>query len=467
MVNRKAPPTLPTPLRGAIEGANLLVARIEALDGFLILWRRAEPFDPGAPLTRFFVKVFDIILKSKAQSQELMEKTVALARELRLAELLHQIDRLALSSYSAERKRKALASILGNFRVADACVLLLMEREKFKAAYAFNREGPIQVRRKTFSLPSLKVLLSSGSPATIPDASQDETGLALRRALGLEGMRSLLILPIHARQVLQGAVIWGSEAPAAFGPGSLRHAKLVSAQVNLAFETAELQREIRAMFLAAVMGFSTAIDAKSKWTKGHSERVAEISSIIGETMGLKGEELETLVVGVLLHDVGKIYLPPEILDKPNKLTDQEWEAMRRHPLLGEEILLGPMERLEWMRHTVKGASLLAGLCDEIGCPMAKFAPIARSHHENWDGTGYPDGLEGTRIPFPARIVRVADAFEAMTADRPYRKALPMARVVEEIEEGSGSQFDPEVVEAFVAAYERGLLKRPGGRRRLP
>ena len=458
--NRKVPPSFPTALREAAEGANLLVARIGALDGFLFLWRRAERFDTTAPLVKFFVRMFDIILRGKAQSQELMEKTAALARELRLAELLHQIDRLVLSPYGRERKRRALVSILGNFGAADICVLLLMEGGKFKAVYAFDREGPIKVEGRAFSLSPLRALLSSGLPTIIPDASRDRMGSALRKALGLEGMRSLLILPIHARQALQGAIIWGSEAPAAFGGESLRHARLVSAQVNLAFETAELQRETRSMFLAAVAGFSTAIDAKSKWTKGHSERVAEISADIGRAMGLKGEELETLVVGALLHDVGKIYLPTEMLEKPGKLTESEWEVMRRHPLLGEEILVSPGEGMEWMRNIKEESMLLVGAFEELGRPMAKFAPIARWHHENWDGTGYPDGLKGKEIPLLARIVRVADAFEAMTADRPYREALPLARAVEEIEEGSGTYFDPEVVEAFVALSPQGKARRP-------
>jgi putative nucleotidyltransferase with HDIG domain/PAS domain S-box-containing protein len=183
-------------------------------------------------------------------------------------------------------------------------------------------------------------------------------------------------------------------------------------------------RELKDIYNDLVVAFSEIIDAKSPWTKGHSIGVADHAVAIAKQMGLKEKDIETLKIASLLHDIGKIGTYDVILDKPDKLTDDELVLIKKHPAKGAEIL-----------KTLKG--------------FENITPIVRSHHEKFDGTGYPDGLKGDEIPFLARIVCVADSFDSMTSDRPYRAPRPMEYAVQELKQCAGTHFDPEIIEAFL------------------
>lgn len=176
--------------------------------------------------------------------------------------------------------------------------------------------------------------------------------------------------------------------------------------------------------MATVESLSSAIDAKSPWTAGHSARVTKYALDIAKEMGFSENELKDLQLAGLLHDIGKIGTYEAILDKPDKLTEEELKIMRLHPVKGAEIL-APIKQL---KHIIPGI---------------------KYHHEFYDGKGYPDGLKGEEIPIGARILAVADAVDAMGADRPYRNGKPMDAIVAELKRCSGAQFDPKVVEAFL------------------
>lgn len=179
----------------------------------------------------------------------------------------------------------------------------------------------------------------------------------------------------------------------------------------------------------------TAIDNKDHYTRQHSEQVAEYAQWIAEELGLPEEQQHTLRLAGLVHDVGKIGIPDEVLLKPDLLTAEEYEVMKQHPLIGAVILAA----LPGMEQTV---------------------PLVRSHHERWDGKGYPDGLAGEQIPFLARVLAVADAFSAMTTDRPYRRGMSWQSALLEIQRQRGKQFDPLVADALLAAvYRRQGLAR--------
>ncbi len=166
------------------------------------------------------------------------------------------------------------------------------------------------------------------------------------------------------------------------------------------------------------------IDADDRYTGVHSRGVVEMALAVAVALGLDADEQRRTELAALLHDVGKIRTPKEILHKPGPLTPDEWEIVRRHP--------------------AEGAAML----DEVGGYLAGIGELVRHHHERYDGGGYPDRLAGAEIPLPARIVCACDAFSAMTTDRPYRRALPLAAAVAELERGAGTQFDPVVVAAL-------------------
>jgi len=191
-------------------------------------------------------------------------------------------------------------------------------------------------------------------------------------------------------------------------------------------------REVEESYRFTLEALAAALDAREHETQAHSQRVREYASALAERLGLQGEELIHVGRGALLHDVGKIGVPDSILLKPAKLTPQEWIQMKRHPQVGHEIL-----------RVIKF--------------LEPAAEIVLTHQERWDGAGYPSGLRGTEIPLGARIFGVVDTLDAMTSDRPYRKALSFEAAWEEVRRCSGSQFDPRVAEAFLS-IEPGIWK---------
>jgi PAS domain S-box-containing protein/putative nucleotidyltransferase with HDIG domain len=198
--------------------------------------------------------------------------------------------------------------------------------------------------------------------------------------------------------------------------------------LNMLKETDSSYKTLKELYTGLIRSFANAIDAKSPWTKGHSERVTRYALLIAEELGLKEKDLEDLRTAALLHDIGKIGTYDVILDKPDKLNAEELALIRTHPVKGEEIL--------------KPIKQLRGLL-----------PIIRHHHERLDGKGYPDGLKDGEIPFLAKIITVADSFDSMTSDRPYRPAPPVEYAMSEIKRCSGTQFDPVAAEAFLRVLE--------------
>jgi HD-GYP domain-containing protein (c-di-GMP phosphodiesterase class II) len=182
-------------------------------------------------------------------------------------------------------------------------------------------------------------------------------------------------------------------------------------------------QQLRAHTRAAIEALADAIDQRDKYTAEHSRRVADFADQIARALGLSLAQRDEIELAARVHDLGKISTPDAVLRAPRELTDAEWELMRQHPRVGQQIL----EKLPMYR---EGARLV-GL-----------------HHERLDGRGYPLGLPAERIPLGARILTVADAFDAMTSDRPYRSAMPAAVALARLREGAGTQFAPEVVEAF-------------------
>lgn len=208
---------------------------------------------------------------------------------------------------------------------------------------------------------------------------------------------------------------------------------VMSASIKDAFERVQkAARENQELFLSAIRALAAAIDAKDPYTRGHSERVARYSTAIAREMGLAPDQVRKTRLSALLHDVGKIGVDDRIIRKPTALTDDEFEMMKAHPS--------------------KGAAIM-----ETIPQLADIIPGMKWHHEKWEGGGYPDGLKGEQIPLQARIVAVADAFDAMTTTRPYQKAMEVSYVLERLREMSHKRFDAAVVEALCRSHERGEL----------
>lgn len=184
----------------------------------------------------------------------------------------------------------------------------------------------------------------------------------------------------------------------------------------------------------ALKVLTAAIDAKSHFAAKHSTRVTQLSLLVGARLGLTSDQMMTLELAAQMHDVGKIGTPEAVLTKPDVLTDEEWVDVLKHPTLGSSFLSTVPE-------------------------LSEIASIVRHHHEHFDGTGYPDGLQGPAIPLMSRIIAVADAYDAMTSERPYRKARTHEQAIEELQMHSGRQFDPTLVHHLIAAINEQSKER--------
>lgn len=214
-----------------------------------------------------------------------------------------------------------------------------------------------------------------------------------------------------------------------FTHDDLHLADALAANVSAGIESAQLLRKQRNLFCDTITILAEAVELRDKYTGKHTNRVTSYSLLLAEHLDLPSEDLNWIRVGTPLHDIGKIGIPDEILNKPGKLSEKEFEIMKTH--------------------TTKGAKILEQVPD-----LAPVIPIARSHHERWDGSGYPDGLKGLQIPTLARIVAVADAFDAMTSNRSYRASMPVDVAFAELEKHKGRQFDPDFAAAFIKIRQR-------------
>lgn len=244
------------------------------------------------------------------------------------------------------------------------------------------------------------------------------------------GTDHIYVAPMRVQGGLVGVTILTADPREGFQDEDLAHAFKVIDRGAVALNELHLRRDLSEFGLEALRAMANAVDAKSAWTAGHSVRVTDLALAISAELGLDPEQLDTLYRGGLLHDVGKIGVPREVLDFPGRLDDDMRAAIEEHPVIGAKIL----EPVRVFR---------------------PLLPIVLHHHERWDGAGYPHGLAGEDIPLLARVLAVADVFDAMISPRPYRGALEQDFVVGHITEGAGAAFEPAIVDAFRRVIEDG------------
>jgi putative nucleotidyltransferase with HDIG domain len=302
----------------------------------------------------------------------------------------------------------------------------------------YEKKAKLQAEGFTVRVDQVDVyqkVVSEGLSIFVPDTSTVSTQVVPNILMGLvKPILSFLGRPpgIFSPLIYEGKVkgmlnIIGPELTEADLPAVQVFANQIAVALENARLVTKLQSANEALEIAyqiAMEGWVRALDLRDQETEDHSMRVAEAAGKLAESMGMDEEELHCLHIGALLHDIGKMSVPDSILFKPGPLTDAEWEIMQQHP----QTACAWLEAIDYLRPALD---------------------IPYSHHERWDGSGYPQGLAGESIPLAARIFAVVDTWDAMLSDRPYRKALPREEVIAQIKTESGSHFDPQVVEAFI------------------
>ncbi len=249
-----------------------------------------------------------------------------------------------------------------------------------------------------------------------------------------KGLRSLVTVPLSQRGEIVGVLSIYNAKTGKYDKENVELLSMLASQAAIAIENARLYEQAKMGYINTIKTLSNIIDAKDNHTYGHSEQVMEHCIDIAEELGLSNKEKEILKYASLLHDIGKIGIDVGILRKPSKLTDEEWKIMIMHPVLG------------------------SGIVEQIGF-LSDLAPLILRHHERYDGKGYPGRLKRNKIPLGARILAVVDAYESMVSDRPYRKALSFNKAKEELIKGSGSQFDPKIVQVFLKTLKNRKSKK--------
>jgi len=246
---------------------------------------------------------------------------------------------------------------------------------------------------------------------------------SVRTASACPTLASFTSAPLLRGKTIFGLLTCASAIEEAFDENSIRVLSTLASTVAIALQNAAAYENLKELNLQVIASLTTALEARDPYTRGHSERVSRFAVAIAQEMGLTELEVEQLRIAGLLHDIGKVRVSDLILNKPASLTDEEWVAMKEHPAVGAQIVEGVLS-------------------------LREIAPIIRCHHEYYDGSGYPDGLAGQGIPFLARILTVADGFEAITADRAYRKGRPMAEALGILKSGRDKRWDARVVDAW-------------------
>ena len=380
---------------------------------------------------RIAMKDFDAQVKitSGDEFEELAEHfnemSGRLERQFKALETKAKIDRAILSSLEPRLIVETVISRMSDWFTCDIVSIGLIDSEKSHAARVYfsspNTPSPI-IREKfiTFIPQDLKRLHVHPKYLVV---DTDSAAMDYLSNLDTSGIKFFLVLPVFLDDILKAVITIGRGQSETYNEEDITQARQMADQVAVALSNANLIQELDKLNLGTLTALARTVDAKSSWTAGHSERVTDMALKIGAALKLDPKELDNLHRGSLLHDIGKIGVPVSILDKPGKLDHDEYQTVKTHPRIGARIL-EPIAAYE------------------------TIIPIVLQHHERYDGKGYPDGLSGDAINIGARIVAVADVFDALKSDRPYREGWPLERVIDLITQEAGRQFDPKIVEAF-------------------
>jgi putative nucleotidyltransferase with HDIG domain len=362
----------------------------------------------------------------------------SLHRQLRMFSSFEALDETALRAPGSDVLVTSALTQLGSHMSAVVTSVVLLDEDGDGLQYftADPTDAHALARaRGALSAPCRTMLLSTASHVTTPDFLRHTSLVDPSSTLWHSGLVAhVLVVPLRHDTELLGAVLLGVGHDAGHDRDAVQAERRMAERLSLGLANARLLARLEALSLGTLRAFGSAIDANSRWTAGHSDRVTAYAVLLAESMGLSDAERDTLRRGCLLHDIGKVGIPASILDKPSALTDAEFAIVRQHPEIGARIL----------------------------APIPAFRdllPIVRSHHERVDGRGYPDGLQGDAIPLLARVAAVADVFDALTSARPYRAGLPIHDAIANITAGRGTHFEPRIVDVLVSLADDARLVR--------
>lgn len=284
-------------------------------------------------------------------------------------------------------------------------------------------------------------VIRTGESVITSNAGEDDR-FSLGDSIAMQNITSVICVPLLGQEDVLGAVYADhTEGSASFDEQAIAIMAVVAHQSAVAVERSRLVQDLEKLFFGSIHALAASIEAKDKYTKGHSERVTCYSLMIADELQLDEKQRTVVELAGLLHDVGKIGVPENVLCSKNRLSDEEFSQMQEHPGRGSEIILKMPE--------------LARLAS-----VKEVASAARHHHEKYNGTGYPDKLAGDKIPLPSRILAVADTFDAITSTRTYRPGQPPEKALAILRECAGTQVDPAILQAFERVYARGDVAHP-------
>ena len=389
------------------------------------------------PISEKKIELYQTLLDQAAvaiDNARLYEKTEWHVQEL---SALHNMSQAFTSTLNYQDVIGVVAMRVGNLIEAQFASVLLPDAGgrflNIVASYNLSAEYIWAVNKKQrvpVNKGPLGDAFSQQRPVFVENVLSDPGYEPWKHMASVQGYSSLIALPLMAKDESIGVICIYFAEPRLLNPDEIELLSTAANEAAIAIENSRIFNNLQEAFVGTIRSLAETIDAKDTYTRGHSEKVSLYGEAIARSLGLNSEEVVTIRYAGYLHDVGKIGIPDEILRKPGKLSLEEFKVIKKHPVLSERIL------------------------KPVGFPFP-VQPIVRHHHERYDGRGYPDGLAAEEIPLGARILFVADAYEAMTSDRPYRKALSVQRALNELMNNKGAQFDPKVVDAFINVITAG------------
>lgn len=382
----------------------------------------------GNEKTKGIAKTLSLLASREVERKSLAAEALDKYKEI---SLLHNISEMLAENLDPKEVTSLVFREAKRFIKADSASVILHDEETgiMQVVAGTGKE----TNPKIVMLPGQGIaglVMESGKPELVNDVTGDP-----RFIPGFHEVRALMSAPLKIRDRVIGVINVSSKEPEVYSAEDLKILSSIALHAASAIETARLYDDLRETFLTTVYTLAETIEKRDPYTGGHTKRVMTYSLALANVMGFDENESNRLELAAMLHDIGKIGVRDEILLKPGKLTDEEYEMIKMHTVFGEQII----KHIRRLREVIPGV---------------------KWHHERYDGRGYPDKIGGNDIDIIARIIAVADSFDAMTSDRAYRKALSNEIAIDELLKNSGTQFDPDIVDAFIQAYQTGKIVRP-------